>query len=283
MSTSISIFREELSGLLLFSFGKGGNVMNYGKAKEGLMQVLEAFKNGDIGEYVALSIFPPPNIPMSSWSITNRIIACLHGTQDARGYRQWEKIGRQVKKGSRAIYILAPKLLKKSRQKEEEEDLNYILTGFLSVPVFRIEDTEGDKIPYEVSEIPELPLMEVAQRIGVEVRAALPMQSILGSYSRKKKLITLHSSEAMVFFHELIHAVHDTFVDLSTLPKWHKEAVAELGAVVLGLMAGYDLRDISGQSYRYIEAYAKKADLDPIKTCLDVMGDVDRSLKVVFQ
>ena len=262
--------------------------MNYGKAREGLMQVLEAFRSGDIGEYVALSAFPPPHVPMSSWSVANRIIACLSGTKDARGYKQWEKIGRRVKKGSRAIYILAPRFVKPSGKerndkKPGEEDLNYVLVGFFSIPVFRLEDTEGENLPYEVSEIPELPLTEVAEKIGVTVRAALPTRNVLGSYSRTKKLITLHSSESMVFFHELAHAAHDTFADLSALPKWHKEAVAELGALVLGLMGGYDLREISGQSYRYIESYAHDAERDPLKVCLEVMADVDRVLQVVFQ
>ncbi len=32
----------------------------------------------------------------------------MNETEDARGFRQWEKVGRRVKKGAKAFYILAP-------------------------------------------------------------------------------------------------------------------------------------------------------------------------------
>jgi hypothetical protein len=34
---------------------------------------------------------------------------------DARGFRQWQKANRQVKKGAKAIYILAPMFFKKAQ------------------------------------------------------------------------------------------------------------------------------------------------------------------------
>jgi hypothetical protein len=36
----------------------------------------------------------------------------LSGTQDARGFRQWKQVGRYVRKGGKAIYILVPRITK---------------------------------------------------------------------------------------------------------------------------------------------------------------------------
>ena len=44
--------------------------MKQSKAKEELKKVIELFQNGEIGEYIALSYFPIPNIPCSKWSLT---------------------------------------------------------------------------------------------------------------------------------------------------------------------------------------------------------------------
>ena len=76
-------------------------------------------------------------------------------TNDARGFRQWQEVGRHVKEGAKAITILAPRFIKKHQ--ENGEDGKVILVGFLSVPVFRVEDTEGDPLDYQKIELPELP------------------------------------------------------------------------------------------------------------------------------
>src|SRR3989337_2329397 len=46
--------------------------------------------------------------PMAEWSLGNQLLALVHGTNDARGFKQWHEVDRQVKKGARALYILGP-------------------------------------------------------------------------------------------------------------------------------------------------------------------------------
>jgi len=58
----------------------------------------------------------------------------LSGTADARGYRQWKEANRYVKNGAKAIYILVPRIVKRSIETEREEE---ILRRFLTKPVFR--------------------------------------------------------------------------------------------------------------------------------------------------
>lgn len=64
------------------------------------------------------------------------------------GYRAWQKKNRQVKRGERAIRILAP-LHKKVIDEDDEE--SFILTGFRPVSVFDVSQTEGEelKVGYE--------------------------------------------------------------------------------------------------------------------------------------
>jgi len=84
------------------------------KIKTVLNTILKAFESGDIPSAVAVATFPIPDIPSTQWSFSNRTIQIISGTSDSRGYRQWLEVGRQVKKGSKAIYILVPCLKKMS-------------------------------------------------------------------------------------------------------------------------------------------------------------------------
>jgi hypothetical protein len=79
-------------------------------------------QSGNIPASVAFSQYPAPkNIPLHSWSFLNRTVCFLSGTMDARGFRQWQKANRKVKKGAKAIYILAPMFFKKAEEGEEIE------------------------------------------------------------------------------------------------------------------------------------------------------------------
>ena len=65
------------------------------KVKSVLDAVLEKFKTGDIPEAITISMFPFPNLPSSNWSMLNRTAMFISGTMDARGFRQWQKGGRE--------------------------------------------------------------------------------------------------------------------------------------------------------------------------------------------
>jgi hypothetical protein len=80
-----------------------------------------------------------------SYSMSNIILAIIQRPDFTllAGYKSWQGRGRQVKKGERAIRILAP-LVKKI--KEDNGDETCIIRGFRSVSVFDIAQTEGDEI-----------------------------------------------------------------------------------------------------------------------------------------
>jgi hypothetical protein len=65
------------------------------------------------------------------------------------GYREWQKMGRQVRQGSQAIWILAPNKYKTEIENEEtgEKDTAFRLRGFRPAGVFALEDTDGPELP----------------------------------------------------------------------------------------------------------------------------------------
>ncbi len=91
-----------------------------GKVKQAIEGILARFENGDIPKAIAYSVFPPPNIPSARWSLMNRVLMWIAGTNDARGIRQWNQVGRVVKKGAKAFYILAPRMVKKETAGQAE-------------------------------------------------------------------------------------------------------------------------------------------------------------------
>ena len=159
------------------------------KVKQTLDCIIQRFKAGDIPKAVAFSMFPSADIPSAQWSRLNRTIMFLSGTQDARGFKQWREIGRHVKKKSKAVYILVPNFRKTVDQKSGEEKKNLI--GFLTRPVFKMEDTEGDPLDYEQIDLPELPLTECAEKWGISVKAVPGNYSYYGYYSPNRKEIGL--------------------------------------------------------------------------------------------
>jgi len=250
------------------------------KVKAALQSIVERFKNGDIPEVIAHSTFPISNIPAVKWSLLNRILMVLAETNDARGFRQWQSVGRHVKRGARAFTILAPRFIKKETAEGEKEKV--LLAGFLSVPVFRVEDTEGDPLDYQQLELPELPLVEVARRWGISVNAIPGNYHYIGCFSQERQEIALATKEESVFFNEQAHSAHQRVLgELKGGQDWKQEIVAELSAAVLCQIVGKTSKHL-GNSYQYIERYGKEASLTPWQACIKVMGDVEKVLSLIL-
>ena len=250
------------------------------KVKMALRSIIERFKNGDIPEVIGCSAFPISNIPAAKWSLLNRILMNLARTSDARGFRQWQSVGRHVKKGAKAFAILAPRFIKKETKEGENEKI--LLVGFLAIPVFRVEDTEGKPLDYQQLELPELPLMEVARRWGISVKAIPGNYHYFGSFSQERREIALATKEECIFFHELAHAAHQRVLgELKAGQDWKQEIVAELSAAVLCQIVGKTSMYL-GNSYQYIERYGREAGLSPWQACIKVMADVEKVLNLIL-
>ena len=205
------------------------------KTKEVLNSILSRFERGDIPEIVAFSMFTCPDIPSSKWSLLNRTIQFINGTNDARGFRQWQRVNRHVVKGAKAFFILAPLTGKVEKDGEEQT----VLKGFKGVPVFRVEDTEGEPLEHDKIELPEFPLLQRAKEWGITVRAVPAADKTYGYYSPGSHEIGLATDEEQVFFHELAHAAHGIVKGrLETGQDWRQEIVAELSAASYATVEG---------------------------------------------
>jgi len=247
------------------------------KAKVALNTVLTAFKNGTIPDAIAFSCYPRMDVPSNNWSFLNRTLMFISGTADARGFKQWAAANRHVKKGAKAIYILAPSFRK---MEDEEQNERKVLTGFRSVPVYRQEDTDGEPLDYQQIELPALPFMERAQEWGLAVRAIPGNCRYYGYFSQDRQEIALATPEEKVFFHELAHAGHARIRRLKGGQDPFQEIVAELSAQALCHLIGKT--DTLGNSYRYIEEYARKAKMTAVNACLWVLDEVEQVLKLVL-
>ena len=257
------------------------------KARTQLDALLDAFRSGEVEEAIAKTMIPrhPDDVrPCDAWSLSNRVMCWLSGTADARGYRQWQEEGRHVKKGSKAVYILAPNVRTITDKDDRgEEAKRKIITGFRAVPVFRLEDTDGDPMPafdYEPPAPP--PLTDVAKRLGVPVQyLGRPRSGAYGSYRLDRDAITLFTHNHQTFWHELAHAAHRRVLqgrgeELKGGQDAAQEAVAEMSAAVLARL--YDVPN-DGYSYSYIAHYG---DGDPRRLALKVVSDVEKVLTLIL-
>lgn len=253
---------------------------------ESVQSLLEMFANQDFPKQVAWSIIRrnpnEPSIPSDCWSICNRLIMRLIGnTDDARTYLQWQSVGRQVNKGAKAFYIFAPILKKEVDEVSGKEKLE--LRGFRPLPVFGIKDTEGEAVTkpnYHPLVLP--PLTAVAEALGISVRWK-PMdksRSALGFYRPADKSITLYVKDSAVFYHELGHAVHDTFEPMHTVDGNYAEVVAELVSAVLCVMNGE--KGYEQQSWEYLQRFtATKDDKATLKAITNVLNTVEKIINII--
>lgn len=240
-----------------------------------LETILDAFTKGNIPKAIAFSTFnPPSNIPAYKWSRKNRALAFLQGTGDARGFNQWKEVGRYVTKGAKSIYILGPVLKNKKSDNaniaaiEDEDKMQCV--GYFAIPVFRMEDTDGEALSYVTLDIDTLPLVDVAKKWGIEVKTGVFNGEYYGYYSPMRNEIILATDEEKTFLHELAHVAHFRIDSKAyTLPDWQTEIVAELSSAALLYILGKE--PLIGNHFRYIQKYAEESKLDPLKACMKIL------------
>ena len=162
-------------------------------------------------------------------------------------FKRWNELGRNIKLGSKAIRIFKPKFIK-VKDEHGNETGETQLVGFITVPVFALEQTEGD------------PLIEYAEQIAEEDNCPITYgdaQGANGYYSRANHEIVVsdtlsvnHRCKTLV--HELVHSkVHRYDTTSSTS---EKEVVAEGTAFIVCSFFGLDTSDYS---FRYVNSWSK--------------------------
>ena len=255
----------------------------YGKHTQTVVnKIIDAFKHPQQLPKVLAPIFihADEDSPCRKWSMYNQLLVALAGTVDARGIKQWKSVGRSIKRGSKAIWILAPMTkripTKQDSNGEDNEEKRTVILGFRSISVFAVEDTEGEPLPEadpsQKAWMDQLPLLEVAEQWQIKVDAIpLGKENCLGYYAHNNTLdyekIVLGVENLSTWCHELIHAADKRLGGLKE-KKWHREVVAELGGAVLLQLLGRDHDADLGGAYDYIQSYAMQEKMDPVRACI---------------
>lgn len=284
---------------------------HYQKAQNQLETLLNKLQNGQIEQTVEKAFITPQEgdqRPFHNWSIRNKIMALIAGTNDARGYQQWQKAGRQVQKGAQSIRILAPNTYTKTVQKDTNEyerlqEKDYaekkkenttqakfeVFTGFKAVPVFKYEDTEPIKdfdgevykkedLDYTPEEMPAL--KPLAEKLEVQVEYKPAHKPAYGSYNPEKEKIKLHTEDKQTFYHELSHKIDKELQNgLKNGQHPIQEAVAEISGNILCNI--YEGEQKDGYTVEYLENYAQKdmTTEDAYDLALKVIGRVEKVLE----
>jgi antirestriction protein ArdC len=193
-----------------------------------------------------------------SYSFNNVLLIACQRPDATRvaGYRAWQKLDRQVRKGEKAIRILAPCRVKVGETESATvTESAFRVVGFKWASVFDVSQTDGPDLPeLEYAplegEAPDLAdfLCGVAMAAGVEIRRE-PLQGGMHGYLRRSEnLIVVDSAgsgamSAKVVAHELGHLFDPWLIENPDAYAAHRgdcEAVAEACAFVLCAKFGLD-------------------------------------------
>ncbi len=190
------------------------------------------------------------------YSLNNQLLILAQRPDATRvaGYRTWQGLGRQVKRGERAIAIFAPTTRRVPR--EDSDEPKRVVVGFRVARVFDVTQTEGEPLP-ELA-LPEVGvpndsllgrLIDLAGAAGHPVRLveatgpgvrgwftpATGRISLVSTYSR--------ASQTRTLLHELAHS-RDPL--LAQHDRAESELVAESSAYIIGTgHFGLDMDDAS--------------------------------------
>jgi hypothetical protein len=244
----------------------------FGKAAEAANVIMQAFENPNSlpAPLAQVFIHRKDSAPCRRWSWRNQLIAALNGYSDARGFRQWQDVGRCVKRDEKAFYILSPCVKKVVDEDSGEE--KKVICGFRGTAVFGYEQTEGQPLapsdPQLEDWLTRLPLREVADDWGLSVEAYNGQAGVrLGTFTSGGG-IALGVKNLSTWTHELVHAADHRNGKLNELGQhWRSETVAELGGAVLLKVLGHDDDADLGGCWKYIQSYASQEGRDVLKTC----------------
>jgi len=260
---------------------------NKQKLQDAKKELLALIQQDNAMETIAehLILIDDSEFPSSEWSALNKMILAANEEAVAAGYRQWEKLGRNVKKGATALHIFAPVIVKdkeKNKEKDPDEEPETKLVGFRQIPVFGYSQTEGEEHQIEVEPVDPPALLDVVEELADEVNYKPFTGKAAGYYNPKNNSITLCSHTEKILWHELGHLLHYQVRDVqpSKGQDPEKEIIAETVAGVLAVI--YDEKEFIPNVKQYIDHYSKEEEAAEavsrvfpiVEDCLDLLFSV---------
>ena len=219
------------------------------------------------------------------YSIGNQIAALLQCGQ--RGiepgpintYPGWQKLGRQVKRGEKAIWLCMP--LTRKLKDETSGDEQTAIAAFVWKPHwFVYGQTEGE--PLQPTPIPAWDRTTALAALAIqEIPFTLTDGNVQG-YAQKREVAVspLAAMPHKTLFHELAHVemghtAESEFTDSEHTPRSLREAEAEAVALLL-----CESLELPGAEYArgYIQSWLKGGVI-PERSAMKILGAADRILR----
>jgi hypothetical protein len=222
----------------------------------------------------------------------NNLLLILLACPEARyvcGFKQWLALGYCVRKGSKAIRILAPMTVKQCDEGSGEETRR---TYFRAVNVFDVSDVDalpsGTPAPLQPPSEPltgdshaELltPLESLASELGYSVRRLALDGSADGWCDSKRGEIVVNASlcanaQVRVLVHELAHAAGG--IDYEQYTRERAEVIVD--TVTYIVLGGLGL-DVSGESIPYVAGWGEQDDVEALTRYASTIDQLARRLE----
>ena len=272
-----------------------------GKDMDSIMKSLESgvsdfFTSEKYGEYLKTMT------KFHRYSFNNTLLIAMQRPEATlvTGYRNWQSMGRQVKKGEKGITILAPAPKKQKKAQalydqnqmpvldeqgnQQYEEVEVVIPRFKATTVFDIDQTEGEPIqtiaPEELTEVVQdfdLFMQAITDISPVPIRFDEIEGSAKGYYDNANKEIVIREgmSESQTIktaIHECGHAMlHDRDLMLANGIKKDRETKeVEAESVAYSVCSAFQI-ETSDYSFPYIAGWSSGRDMKELRSSMDTI------------
>jgi hypothetical protein len=206
------------------------------------------------------------------------------------GFRAWLALNRVVRKGSKAIYILAPVTIKHPDTDGQENGEKRIF--FRSVPVFDVAMTDvlpgtqaiplcapAEPITGESHAHVLEPLERLAGELGYQVQYR-PIDGSTGGWCdpRRREIIVDDqlpaNAQVRVLVHEIAHSLGVGYTEYG-----RAQAEVLVDTVTYVVLAGQAGLDVSGESIPYVAGWGEQGALDAIREFATTIDEIARRIE----
>ena len=272
-----------------------------GKDMDSIMKSLESgvsdfFTSEKYGEYLKTMT------KFHRYSFNNTLLIAMQRPEATlvTGYRNWQSMGRQVKKGEKGITILAPAPKKQKKAQalydqnqmpvldeqgnQKYEEVEVVIPRFKATTVFDIDQTEGEPIqtiaPEELTEAVQdfdLFIQAITDISPVPIRFDEIEGSAKGYYDNANKEIVIREgmSESQTIktaIHVCGHAMlHDRDLMLASGIKKDRETKeVEAESVAYSVCSAFQI-ETSDYSFPYIAGWSSGRDMKELRSSMDTI------------
>lgn len=245
--------------------------------------IQELFESKDFAKYLKFC----SNRAFAKYSFNNCSLIMYQNPNASyvAGYNTWKnEFNRTIKKGEKAIYILAPSKYKKKEKKKNddgtEEEVEVEHFGYRTIPVFDISQTEGDDIPNFNKSIAEdiedndtlIDALSKATTIDVVIDDD---NTRIGYIQKLKNIHLRYDMSDSDMTKELVYgiAMHIFSNDFSSYASAKAEGVAYIVCENFGI-------DTSNQSFAKLAEWGIDKDVKELKNC---MNDIKRVAEEIIE